>query len=325
MVPPLRPAELILGKVAPFVHVGLFDVLVTLVVAVWMFEVPIRGARLSHCPERPRMLGSARDVRARGCFGGNRTGAGFPGPAGEAGRTDRGAEWGGGPWKMSEPWVFGGGILVAGILAFIFIRAGKRKPLTVISVIAEDRNNQGLFHVFGSVTYMPHDSPSYEIQRHYLLDAVKMKIVRGIEQRGAGFDLKSPFAGRCLEHMREVTGLDLAFGKPLKEQALRIVLHRRNESDTTAPEEIEGDALEVFDLSYRRIDRIGWRVRLGGRMHILPTVRASPDVFQTIWLRAERRLLVFYSRMGIFGCGVGLMVVDTGTGAILSNGYFKEN
>lgn len=46
MVTPLRPAELILGKVVPFVLVGLVDVLVALVMCTWMFEVPIRGSLL---------------------------------------------------------------------------------------------------------------------------------------------------------------------------------------------------------------------------------------------------------------------------------------
>lgn len=44
MVTPLRPSELILGKVTPFVVIGLLDVVVALVVASWMFDVPIRGS-----------------------------------------------------------------------------------------------------------------------------------------------------------------------------------------------------------------------------------------------------------------------------------------
>jgi ABC-2 type transport system permease protein len=46
MVTPLRPSELILGKVIPFALVGLLDVVVALVVASWMFDVPIRGSLL---------------------------------------------------------------------------------------------------------------------------------------------------------------------------------------------------------------------------------------------------------------------------------------
>jgi ABC-2 type transport system permease protein len=44
MVTPIRPAELLLGKVLPFAIVGLFDVLLALVVGSWVFGVPIRGS-----------------------------------------------------------------------------------------------------------------------------------------------------------------------------------------------------------------------------------------------------------------------------------------
>jgi len=44
MVTPIRPAELILGKVLPFVIIGLLDVLFALVVSAWVFDVPIRGS-----------------------------------------------------------------------------------------------------------------------------------------------------------------------------------------------------------------------------------------------------------------------------------------
>jgi len=44
MVTPIRPVELIAGKVLPFVVIGLFDVLLALVVGAYVFEVPIRGS-----------------------------------------------------------------------------------------------------------------------------------------------------------------------------------------------------------------------------------------------------------------------------------------
>lgn len=47
MVTPIRPAELILGKVLPFVVVGLLDVLFALVVSTWVFDVPVRGSLAS--------------------------------------------------------------------------------------------------------------------------------------------------------------------------------------------------------------------------------------------------------------------------------------
>jgi ABC-2 type transport system permease protein len=46
MVTPIRPAELILGKILPFALVGFFDVALITAVAVFWFSVPIRGSLL---------------------------------------------------------------------------------------------------------------------------------------------------------------------------------------------------------------------------------------------------------------------------------------
>jgi ABC-2 type transport system permease protein len=44
MVTPVRPWELIAGKVFPFVVFGCVDVLVVLVLGVWVFDIPVRGS-----------------------------------------------------------------------------------------------------------------------------------------------------------------------------------------------------------------------------------------------------------------------------------------
>ncbi len=44
MVTPMRSHQMLIGKVVPFVLVGLFDVLLALVVGAYVFEVPIRGS-----------------------------------------------------------------------------------------------------------------------------------------------------------------------------------------------------------------------------------------------------------------------------------------
>lgn len=44
LVTPIRPAELILGKTLPFALIGFFDVALITAVAVFWFEVPIRGS-----------------------------------------------------------------------------------------------------------------------------------------------------------------------------------------------------------------------------------------------------------------------------------------
>lgn len=46
IVTPIRPIELMIGKIAPFVLVGILDVVLILVVAVFWFKVPIAGSLL---------------------------------------------------------------------------------------------------------------------------------------------------------------------------------------------------------------------------------------------------------------------------------------
>jgi ABC-2 type transport system permease protein len=41
---PIRPAELVAGKLAPFVTIGFVDVLIVLATATWWFEVPVAGS-----------------------------------------------------------------------------------------------------------------------------------------------------------------------------------------------------------------------------------------------------------------------------------------
>jgi ABC-2 type transport system permease protein len=43
MVTPMSPIVLLIGKLLPYVFIGLFDFLFAIVVATWVFDVPIRG------------------------------------------------------------------------------------------------------------------------------------------------------------------------------------------------------------------------------------------------------------------------------------------
>lgn len=44
MITPIRPAELIIGKLVPYIFIGIFDVLMVLALAVFLFHVPIKGS-----------------------------------------------------------------------------------------------------------------------------------------------------------------------------------------------------------------------------------------------------------------------------------------
>ncbi|HHT62326.1 MAG: ABC transporter permease [Bacillota bacterium] len=46
IITPIRPAELIIGKLIPYIFIGLFDVLLVIALAVFLFSVPIKGSFL---------------------------------------------------------------------------------------------------------------------------------------------------------------------------------------------------------------------------------------------------------------------------------------
>jgi ABC-2 type transport system permease protein len=43
LVTPIRPFALLVGKMAPFVVIGLFDVTLLVAIGSWLFDIPIRG------------------------------------------------------------------------------------------------------------------------------------------------------------------------------------------------------------------------------------------------------------------------------------------
>jgi len=44
LVTPIRPSVLLLGKMLPFVAIGVFDILFALTIGAWLFDVPVRGS-----------------------------------------------------------------------------------------------------------------------------------------------------------------------------------------------------------------------------------------------------------------------------------------
>jgi hypothetical protein len=240
--------------------------------------------------------------------------------------------------------IIAGSIAFSVLLFFIVIRASKNKPLTVISEIAEDKKNPGLYHIFGSVTYMPDDAPSFEKYRHYLLNTSDMKVIKGLEQIGSDFDIRSPFAQRCVEHMKTVSGRDLLLekeeedhsdyddeGEPIpvtqrnKNPKVKIVKHERGESDTSIPKVIKGNVVEVYDTSFGERDQFAMKITLDGLTFSIPKVKGMSDLGRVIWAKNQQKLFIFYSRMVMMKFGVGLLVMDTNSGAVISDDYFKQN
>jgi hypothetical protein len=226
------------------------------------------------------------------------------------------------------------------ILFFFMYRSTKRKPLTLISEIVEDKRNPGVFHIFGAITYMPEDGPSFEKYRHYLLITSDMKVIRGLEQTGSDFDVRSPFVTRCLEHMKTISGRNLELKLKNEEEDdedeeelengetknnIRIIKHDRNESDTMVQKAIKGNVIEVFDTSYGELNSFALKISLDNMTFSIPKVKGLVDFDKVLWRKNEMKLFIFYNRMVLMKFGVGMLVLDTSTGNVLSDDYFREN
>ena len=237
--------------------------------------------------------------------------------------------------------IIAGSLTFTGILCFFLFRSIKNKPLTVLSEIVEDKKNPGLYHIFGAVTFMPDDSPSFEKYRHYLLNTSDLKVIKGLEQRGSDFDIRSPFAMRCLEQMKTLSGRDLQFKAEVEESddeefddaneiarekaKVKIVKHDRDESDTSIPKMIKENVIEVFDTSFGERDQFALKITLDGLSFSIPKVKGLGDVSNVIWRKNNQKIFVFYNRMVMMKFGVGLLVMDTNSGTVISDDYFKAN
>lgn len=237
---------------------------------------------------------------------------------------------------LSVVFVIASTTVVTGLIFFFVIRSAKNKPLTLISEIVPDKKNPGLFHIFGAASYMPDDAPSFEKYRHYLLNTSDMKVIRGLEQIGSDFDIRSPFATRCLEQMKTISGRDLAFTLKNEDDEdddddsedrnkIEIIEHDKNESDTSVPKKIKGNAIEVFDTSFGERNTFSMKITLDGLTFSIPKVNGMSGVNKVLWRKNEQKLFIFYNRMKLVKFGVGLLVLDTSTGNVLFDDYFREN
>lgn len=247
-------------------------------------------------------------------------------------------------YRMDQTTIFiiAGTVVGSVIVFFFFARSAKNRPLTFLSEIIEDQKNPGVYHIFGAVTLMPDDSPSFEIYQHYLLNTADLKVIRGLEQRGSEFNIESPFVARCLEHMKKISGRDLQLKKEAEDTGdedyddameaarekakITIVKHDRDESDTSIPKKVKGNVIDVYDTSSGERDQFSLSIILDGMQFSIPKVKGMADhVDKVIWRKNNQKLFIFYGRMVMMKFGVGMIVMDTNSGAVLSDDYFKAN
>jgi hypothetical protein len=237
--------------------------------------------------------------------------------------------------------IIGGSVIFTVLVFFFIIRSAKNRPLTILSEIVEDKKNPGIYHIFGAVTFMPDDAPSFEKYQHYLSNTADLKVIKGLEQRGSDFDIRSPFVARCLEQMKKLSGRDLELKEEAEETGdeeyddameaarekakINIVKHERDESDTSIPKKVKGNVIDVYDTSFGERDQFALSITLDGMQFSIPKVKGLGDVDKVIWRKNNQKLFIFYNRMVLMKFGVGMLVMDTNSGAVISDDYFRAN
>jgi hypothetical protein len=106
---------------------------------------------------------------------------------------------------------------------------------------------------------------------------------------------------------------------------INIVKHDRDESDTSVQKAIKGNVVEVFDTSFGERDQFALKITLDGMSFSIPKVKGLGDVNKVIWRKNNQKIFLFYNRMVMMKFGVGMLVMDTNSGAVISDDYFVAN
>lgn len=210
-------------------------------------------------------------------------------------------------------------------LIFFFIIKRKTKIHAIDAVVADTASN--LIHIFGHSIYMPDDSPSFEIYRHYVFDTSNFQFTAGAHQQGKGIDIDSPFVERSLKMLSEKLGktLKLATDKQI-ESEIKVIRRDLNSSDTEVTETIPGNAFIVTKL--RENDMGTAKVRLEIRRNGIDIRRhefrgwAEHD-FRIYKTSASNQVIMIYSKGGV-NFGIALAVIDLTNGDFLFNQFITS-
>ncbi len=220
--------------------------------------------------------------------------------------------------------IVGSVVLITG-LTFLFIFKGKTKIQVVEDVVADSDTN--LFHIFGHSRYMPDDSPSFEIYRHYVFDLSTYQFTAGDNQRGTGFDLESPFVERSMEMLSNKMGrkLNLSPDKQISSE-MKLIRRDLNATDTEVIEKIPNNAFVVTRL---RANELGFsKVQLeiyrnGISMHRRVFKGWADHDFRIYKAPFPNQVIFMYPKGGV-NYGISLAVIDLSTGDFLFDQYITE-
>lgn len=215
-------------------------------------------------------------------------------------------------------------ILVLG-LTFLYIFKGRTKIQVVDVVVADSAMN--LFHIFGHSIYMPDDSPSFEIYRHYVFDLSNYQFTAGSHQQGTGIDIDSPFVERSLQLLSGKMGrkLKLAPGNHIRSD-IKVIYRDVNATDTEVIEKIPGNAFVVTKLRENEMgfSNVGLEIYRNGiniRRHVFKGW--AEHKFRIYKTSFPNQVILLYSK-GRVNYGIALAVIDLTNGDFLFDQYITE-
>lgn len=221
--------------------------------------------------------------------------------------------------------IVGCAVLVSGLI-FLFIVKKKTKIHAIDAVVADSTGN--LFHIFGHSIYMPDDSPSYEIYRHYVFDLLNYRFTAGANQKGKGIDLDSPFVERSLQMLSTKMGRTLKLSPEKQiEAGIKIIRRDIDSSDTEVTGKIPPNAFVVTKLRENDmgLSKVRLEIYLNGieirRHEFKGWAEHDFRIYETPF---SNQVLMIYSKGGI-NFGIALAVIDLTNGDFLFDQYITEN
>ncbi|TSJ41610.1 hypothetical protein [Fluviicola chungangensis] len=216
-------------------------------------------------------------------------------------------------------------VLVFGLI-FLFIVKKKTKIHAIDAVVAD--NTLNFYHIFGHSMYMPDDSPSYEVYRHYVFNLSNYQFTAGDHQRGKGIDLNSPFVERSMETLSKKLGRTLspAPNKAIKHPEIKVIHRDLNASDTEVMEKIPANAFVVTklrenDMGLSKVRLEIYRNGIEIRKHeFRGWAEHDFRIYETPF---SNQVLMIYSKGGI-NFGIALAVIDLTNGDFLFDQYITE-
>ena len=226
---------------------------------------------------------------------------------------------------MLIPIIVGCFILIIGLAVLFILKKSKTKIQVIEEVVADTDMN--LFHIFGHSRYMPDDSPSFEIYRHFVFDMSNYRFTAGAHQRGTGFDLESPFVERSLQMLSDKMGrkLKLAIDNPICSE-IKVIRRDLNATDTEVIERIPNNAFVVTklrenELGFSKVSLEIFRNGISMRNYVFKGW--AEHEFRIYKTASPNEVILMYAKGGV-NYGVSLAVIDLSSGDFLFDQYITE-